>query len=225
MNKIAKLAAIATTLSCAVLLPVNQAKATTFSFTQGGYSFSSWFSPKYNIPQPITGGLNFDLTSSNNTISGSFTGEDLNADSIISGSEVTNFSLNFFGVSSTFASSFAFNLLTRDLSFNSDVQLVREFPPLPCPVPRPFTCGVPLFGTNSGSLELNTTGGNFGWSIFTFDYLGTLTGRSFQRPQITEITQAKPVPEPDQNAIVLVSVMVAGFLLSHKISSSKTQKM
>lgn len=225
MNRIAKLVAtIGTTLSCGVLLQVNQAKAATFSFTQGGYFFESWFSPGNVVPQPQRGGLSFDIGSSNNVISGTFTGEDLNRDGTISGSEVTDFNLNFFGIIDKFGFR-SFNVLTRDLSINSSIFLVRQFPPIPCPAPRPFICGVPIVITNVGSLQIDPTGGRFSWNIFEGGingYTGTLTARSFERPQVTEITQAKPVPEPEQNAITLAAILGFSFLFSKKVHFLKS---
>ncbi|HAX74680.1 MAG TPA: hypothetical protein DCY88_02305 [Cyanobacteria bacterium UBA11372] len=229
MNRVTKLAAtIGTALSCAVLLQVNQAKAATFSFTQGGYFFQSWFSPGNVAPEPRRGGLNFDFSSSNNAISGTFTGEDVNGDGTISSSEVSDFSLNFFGIIEKFGFR-SFNVLTRQLSINSSIFLVREFPPIPCPVPsnfpRQIICGVPIFSANVGGLNIEPTGGQFSWSIFEGGingYTGTWTARTFERPQVTEITQAKPVPEPEQNAITLAAVLGFSFLVSKKVHSLKS---
>lgn len=200
-------ATVGSALSCAVLMQANQAKAASFSFTQGGYGIG--FSGEAGfVPTPEPG---IPPIGPNNVISGTFTGEDVNGNGVISGSEVTAFTLDFFGLELNNAS-LSFNLSTKDLVLTA----ISSFP---SPLPSIFS--VVAVNSNPGGGDL------FRYYYLRNDvpgrYVGVFTGFSSQRAEVTEIAPPKSVPEPRENAMTLLAVLGVGFLLKKKVSSKNQQ--
>lgn len=207
------IASISSALSCVVLLQASLAKAATYSFTQGGFStrITTIFTtiPGIGIPP---------VPANNLVLSGTFTGEDLNGDGVIAGSEVTDASLDFFGKILPIGIRYVPSSPDNDalLSFGG------LFPPSTSPSPgSPFatftTLTVDGRSRNSG-FNLDFYGPN---GINGFE--GEVQGRSSQPIEVTEVVPAASVPEPEDSAMTLVPILGISFLLKKKVSSKKQQ--